>query len=227
MEPSQSGSSYTLAQVRAAQKHRDGIFSKLITRRLSALATWALLRVFPGIQPSTVTFLSLALAFVAAGLFLQSDYAYRVIGVLVLQLSFVFDCSDGEIARLTGRKTKFGAFFDSCSDRLKETLLFSVLAYHLYAESADTQFLLIGGAAAIGMLLVGYLREAKRSFWQGQADAEFSLTKTMYLGTVDLTIFSISFAVLAGYEEWLLWLFAVASVPMLIKQFLSAVRQPD
>ncbi len=77
------------------------------------------------------------------------------------------------------------------------------------------------------MLLVGYLREAKRSFWQGQADAEFSLTKTMYLGTVDLTIFSISFAVLAGYEEWLLWLFAVASVPMLIKQFLSAVRQPD
>jgi len=68
---------------------------------------------------------------------------------LLLALTELLDNVDGAVARVSGRKTKYGAFLDAATDRYKETLSLFVVAW-------VTGYWVSGFAAATGSLLVSY-----------------------------------------------------------------------
>jgi len=72
--------------------------------------------------------------------------------------------------------------------------------------------------------LVSYLREAKKSSWPTTRTAELFISKNIYLGTVDITIYVVSLAIIMHWELYILWLFLLVSVPLIFKQLLSAYR---
>jgi hypothetical protein len=51
-----------------------------------------------------------------------------VAGALLLQVAFMFDCVDGQLARYTRRFSRFGAWLDSTFDRLKDWVVYAGLA---------------------------------------------------------------------------------------------------
>lgn len=213
-----------ISDLKIYQKPQDSIFSMLFTRHLSRVLTFFLLRLFPKITPNQVSCLSFLLAIIACILFLFTNYWWRVGGVILLQISFALDCSDGEIARLKNMSSKFGAWFDSVTDRFKEIFMFAALTYAWYIRHPSLEVILIGAGAIISWLLVGYLREAKKSSWPTTQTAEFYITKTIYIGTVDVTIYLVSLAILLKLELYLLILFLIVSLPLLLKQVRSAWR---
>ena len=88
-----------------------------------------------GISPDTVTFVGTlgvvvgALAFFPRGELIQ--------GVLFIT-AFVFsDLVDGQMARLSGRQSKFGAFWDSTLDRIGDGAIFGGLALY-FAGPGDS-----------------------------------------------------------------------------------------
>ena len=77
-------------------------------------------------------------------------------GVLVL-LANVFDMLDGAVARVSGKSSRFGAFFDSTLDRYAEALVYlGVMAWLL--RQGDTMALLAAYLSVVGSLMVSYSR---------------------------------------------------------------------
>lgn len=212
-----------IRDVKVFQKPQDSIFSTLFTRRVSRVLTYAMLRWWPGVSPSQVSAISFVLAVAACGLFLHTSYWWRLMGVVMLQLSFAFDCSDGEVARIKHMSTPFGAWLDSTLDRFKEVLMLGsmTIAWYWHVD-ARLMVLVVGALAIIGLQLVSFVREAKKSTWTTTRASELFITKNIYIGTVDVTVYLVSAAVLLSQELIALWIFAIISIPLLIKQLASA-----
>ncbi len=105
-----------------------------------------------GVHPNLLTVLSAALnslgAFwIAAG--------RPLVAVVWFVLFAPLDALDGEVARLTGRTSRFGAFLDSTLDRVVDGLVFSAMAYAL---RVDTLLLSLSLSALLSAYLISYAR---------------------------------------------------------------------
>jgi len=77
---------------------------------------------------------------------------------IVLIIANLFDMLDGQVARLSGRVTRFGGFLDSSLDRLSDMVVFVGLMV-FYAR--DTEFhstlnVFLAGAGMMGSIMVSY-----------------------------------------------------------------------
>lgn len=132
-------------ELRRAARSNDGFFSTLAVRPVSSKISDRAAK--ERVSPNLVTSLSLALGISAAVLFAVGGPKANLFGVLLMYLSLVFDCVDGEVARLTGSSSRFGAWFDGFTDRIKEHLLIVGLA--LGAPWADSGVWFSGSLAII------------------------------------------------------------------------------
>jgi CDP-diacylglycerol--glycerol-3-phosphate 3-phosphatidyltransferase len=112
-----------------------------------------------GITPNGLTVVGLLLNAVA-GLVLAGG-AFVPGGLLVL-FAGAFDMFDGALARVTNRKTTFGAFFDSTLDRVSEALVFLGLLVAFMRGSVldwwDWTGVVLCYVVAIGSLMISYTR---------------------------------------------------------------------
>lgn len=110
----------------SAVKASDGFFTTFFVSTWSRyLARWA---ARAGLTPNQVTVIALCIGILAASAFATGERAGYVVGAVLLYLSFVADCVDGQLARYTRRFSKFGAWLDSVFDRAKEYVAFAGLA---------------------------------------------------------------------------------------------------
>lgn len=113
-----------------------------------------------GVSPNQLTLAGLLLQ---AGVAVVIALGYLSLGGVLLVFSAVFDAFDGTLARITGRSSRFGAFFDATLDRYAEALvLFGLLVYLTGQPDNRTEVLLIF-AAVVGSLLVSYTRAKAES----------------------------------------------------------------
>ena len=88
------------------------------------------------LSPNFWTGIGLAFAFASAiayGLNLQIEYAFIFGGILLL-ISGFFDIVDGQVARVTKKTSKKGAFFDSVFDKIAEVAIFLGILIGGFAE---------------------------------------------------------------------------------------------
>ncbi len=111
------------------------------------LAAW-------GIHPNTVTIVGF-LATAAVGVVLAKGKLQ--LGGLLLLAASSLDAFDGALARVSGEKSRFGAFLDSTLDRLSEgSLFFGLLIAMMHKGQTTAIYLLF--ALALGSLMVSYVR---------------------------------------------------------------------
>lgn len=87
-----------------------------------------------GISPDAITLLGVLVQAGAGYLILQGRLLAAGLLTIVAALADVFD---GAVAKARGRQGRFGALFDSTTDRLTDALLFIPLAW-LYGVAPDT-----------------------------------------------------------------------------------------
>ena len=128
----------------SAVKANDGFFTTYCVSPYSKyLARWAARR---GWTPNAVTVLSMAIGLLAAAAFAVGDRAGLVAGAVLLQIAFVADCVDGQLARYTRTFSKLGAWLDSVFDRAKEYVVFAGLALGASRGLGGDVWLLAAGA---------------------------------------------------------------------------------
>jgi hypothetical protein len=110
----------------AGNRSDDGFYSTFVLRRLSKPLTGLAIRL--GLSPNAVSLISLAIGLLAAVLFALGSLPATVAAALLLQLSIIIDCVDGEVARRTRRFSKLGAWLDASTDRVKEFAVYAGLA---------------------------------------------------------------------------------------------------
>ena len=105
-----------------------------------------------GLSPDFWTGIGLAFAIASAAVYgLALEFGLIIGGVLLL-ISGFFDVVDGQVARVTGKTSRRGEYFDSMSDKIAEVAVFLGILVGGYAEPY-----LVFLAAAIS-LLVSYAR---------------------------------------------------------------------
>ena len=112
-------------RLKSAVKGADGFFTTFFVSTWSRyVARWAARL---GASPNQITVLALCIGIAAGTAFATGERAGYIVGAVLLYLSFVFDCVDGQLARYTRRFSKFGAYIDSVFDRAKEYVAFAGL----------------------------------------------------------------------------------------------------
>ena len=142
----------SLAEVRAkgqppevlARLNDEPWFGRLYMRRLSPFAPIVFARL--GWSPNAVT-VCFMISGAAAGVLTAVPGLPAAVGVAVLiQLYLLFDCSDGELARLTGRFSATGVYLDRMGHYIAEALLLAGLGVR-----AQGHFSLAGGYVSAGL----------------------------------------------------------------------------
>lgn len=119
-----------------------------LTRHLSRRLT-PLLASTP-LTPNQITGLSLAAGLAAAGFFGIGAWEWGVVGGLLLILSYTLDNCDGEIARLKGLSSEWGAKFDDLADWLIDGAFFAALGCGTWSATGEVLWLWLGLAATAG-----------------------------------------------------------------------------
>ena len=134
-------------RLKMANRANDGFFSVFVLRRFSKVLTWVAVKI--GATPNQVTILSFAIGLYAAYLFALGDTWSLIAGALLLQLSIIVDCVDGELARYTRKFSELGAWLDAITDRVKEYAVFLGLAYGAMVQNGQNLWLLAAILMAI------------------------------------------------------------------------------
>jgi CDP-diacylglycerol---glycerol-3-phosphate 3-phosphatidyltransferase len=111
------------------------------------------------IHPNILTLIGLLINVFATVLFAKGLFFWAG---LVIIFAGLFDIVDGEVARRTGRVTKFGAFFDSVIDRYSDMVLLLGLMIW-YAKLAQIFYLSLTGLVLMGSVLTSYTRARAES----------------------------------------------------------------
>tara|TARA_Y100000310_G_scaffold339103_1_gene430742 strand:+ start:2440 stop:3108 length:669 start_codon:yes stop_codon:yes gene_type:complete len=109
-------------------------------------------------SPNMVSFTGVLVAFIACYYFYLGDRTSLIIGAIITYFSILIGTSDGEVARLSGKASPFGDFFDSSTDISKFWLLFFFLSLGVYNATGDVKTMIIGQFAAGAFVVGHYIR---------------------------------------------------------------------
>src|SRR5688572_13060272 len=91
------------------------------------------------VTPNQITFATLVVfAASTAMLMLWPGHGGLVAAAVVLELSYVLDCVDGQLARWRGTSSPVGAHLDFLMDELKAFLLVAAVGVRLWRENGAT-----------------------------------------------------------------------------------------
>lgn len=103
---------------------------------------WARMFAKLGVHPNAVTIMSMIIGAVSCLFFAHGCLHYEggkgllfnLIGIALLVLADVFDCADGQLARLTGKKSRLGRILDGLAGFAWYIPIYAALVYRFYVH---------------------------------------------------------------------------------------------
>jgi len=186
-------------RLKSAVKSRDGFFTThFISPYSRYIARWCARR---GLTPNQVTTASLLTALIAAGSAATGTRGGYVVAGVLLLLSFVLDCVDGQIARYALKYSTLGAWLDATFDRAKEYAYYAGLALGAARGGDDVWALALGA-----MILQTCRHVVDFSFNEANHDATANTSPTAAfsdkLDSVGWTVWVRRMIVLPIGERW-------------------------
>lgn len=145
------------------ENYIDRVFYRPIGFRIA----WALRNT--GITPNTITVISIVVGIIGACFFYYDSVWMTLLGIVGLVLANILDCVDGQLARLTGIKSKIGRILDGIAGDLWFLTLYTSIALRMY--DATGNWIFIVGAV---LSMMSHLIQA----------AETDLYKTFHLWVI-------------------------------------------
>lgn len=110
------------------------------------------------ITPNHLTFIRLLFGILAAAGFATGNYFWSNIGALCFVISNFMDHTDGELARITGKMSKVGHYFDLASDAIVNILLFIGIGTGLMHSNFGFWALPMGITSGLAVAAIFYMR---------------------------------------------------------------------
>ena len=151
------------------QKGNDNWYDRYFIRKISICITKLLLRT--EVTANQISGLSILIGIIAGIFFVFGNYWYTLAGALVLVLSNIVDCVDGEIARYRKSASIAGKYIESLNDYIVHPFIFVCISFGLY-NIFNNVFIFV-----LGFLIVLF------SYWGAVAQAlvyETLTTQTSY-----------------------------------------------
>lgn len=152
-----------------------------------------------GISPNALTIVGCILNL---GISVLIGMGHLRLGGILLLPAFAFDALDGAVAREMNRVTKFGAFLDSCLDRISESAVLLALAWCYLSRGSQAEVIL-AFISFIGASLVSYARARAETIG---VDCKVGLFTRVERGLLIIA------GLIAGLSSLMLWVMAIGTV---------------
>ncbi|RMZ49512.1 CDP-alcohol phosphatidyltransferase family protein [Candidatus Marinimicrobia bacterium PRS2] len=113
---------------------------------------------WPILNPNRLTALSFIFALLGAAYILPFSYQNFVAAAILIQLSHVLDCMDGQMARYRGISSPAGSFFDKIADFIKIFIFFAAVSFTVFEESNNITVVFLGFTATFFYTLRSYIK---------------------------------------------------------------------
>ncbi|MFG3147991.1 CDP-alcohol phosphatidyltransferase family protein [Streptomyces sp. M41(2017)] len=145
-----------LAEVRRiTEKKRDAWWTVLLVDPVATpLVRQLALRT--RVTPNQITWGAFLLGLASAACFALGDWRWLVAGAVIYHVSFIFDCMDGKLARLTGQGSVFGAWLDFVFDRIRVAVCAVALMGGQYERTGETLYIWLA-LAVVGLDTLRYI----------------------------------------------------------------------
>ncbi|MFC4560594.1 CDP-alcohol phosphatidyltransferase family protein [Nocardiopsis mangrovi] len=134
---------------RVNEEHWAG---RLYMRDISPYVSAAFIRL--GVAPNPITYLMMAFGVLSGVVLAFGDLWSALLALVLIQIYLLLDCSDGEVARYTGRTSVAGIYLDRIGHYLSEIALLIGLGIRAQGEFAAGGWVIAGMAAALGAALI-------------------------------------------------------------------------
>lgn len=175
-----------------------------------------------GVSPDVVTLAGTAGVVLAALICLPAGWLWQ--GALIVTFFVISDSIDGQMAKLSDRESRWGAFLDSSLDRVGDGAVFAGVALHL-AISGDV---ILWSGVALWALVAGQLtsyvkaRAESLGYQAGGGLAARADRMLLILLGVLLAGFGVPYAI-----EVAVCILAVASTITVVQRMIKVRRQAD
>ena len=164
-----------------------------------------------GLSPNFWTGVGIAFAFASAIAYgLNMEFALIIGGALLL-ISGFFDIMDGQVARVTNKTSKKGAFLDSIFDKIAEVLIFLGI--------------LIGGFAEPYLVLLAITLSLLVSYARARAESLGIKLQGIGIGERAERLLVIAIIGMIGFMEYAIMIVIVIAGITLIQRILATTKQ--
>ena len=210
----------------SVRKATDGVIARNLNRYISLFISKYLLKV--NAHPNVITVGNLIIGLMSAYFIAQGGYFYSLIGGLFFQLASIIDGCDGEVAKLTYKSSKYGAWFDTVCDNITYIAFLACLPFGLYRYHQEYLYVILGTLTFVSAILFVFLMIKYINKIQGggslvkivkdiEADAVFDLTsatkmlnyvisKVAFMMRRDFFAFFFLLLCLVGFSFLIQWL---------------------
>lgn len=108
------------------------------------------------ITPNHLTTGRLVFGLAAAVCFSLDDFVWNIVGAICFIISMVLDRADGELARLSGKSSRFGAIYDLITDAICNAALFIALGIAAMDSELGLWAIAMGIVAGISISIIFY-----------------------------------------------------------------------
>ncbi len=165
-----------------------------------------------GLSPNALTIVGCLLTIGVAAIIGSGRF---LLGGLLLIVTEAFDFVDGTLARIQGKKTKYGSFLDSTLDRVSDSAVLTALAWWYLRQGNDIAVLL-AFVAVFGSMLVSYTRARAEII---QVDCKVGLMTRVERSGILIAALVLNLVVPA------LWILAVGTVATAIHRMVHVYLQ--
>lgn len=120
----------------ATKNKDDEWWSSFVTSPLAIAINYVVVD-FKFLTPNIITLFSFIIAIIAAMFIITGGTISFIIAALLIHLSHILDCMDGQMARYRKISSPSGSFFDKLTDHLQVTIWFGAVGYAAYIQSQN------------------------------------------------------------------------------------------
>lgn len=118
-------------------------YSRNVARPISFFLT----KPFLIFEPTTICFIMVLIGLVSIPFFFLGGYWNIIIGALILQVHYIFDHIDGNIARVANKKSIRGKYLDYIPNITINQLVLIALGFGVFRNTGNIYYLLLGVSA--------------------------------------------------------------------------------
>ena len=185
-------------------QHMDIWFNSRLSTPISA----ALVKT--SVTPNVLTLGGLLIGFAAGWCFADGSYLGSLIGGLLLVLTAVGDCCDGDVARLKLMETDFGDTLDTTCDNIINVFVFTGMMLGVSKtngwEYALPPVIMLAVGGCLIFAFIYFPRDGKGSFFAGSK--MFDVIQVLASRNFIYVVFVFA---IAGRLDWFLWLAGVGA----------------
>lgn len=145
------------ARLWATKTKDDEWWSSFVTSPLAIVLNFIVVD-FKWLTPNLITLISFITAIIATVFIVLGGYQNFIIAAILIQLSHVFDCMDGQMARYRKTTSVVGCYYDKLTDEIQVALWFGAIGYAAYSQTQQVLPLLLAFIGVAAYSFRGYVK---------------------------------------------------------------------